>query len=138
MRAGIAVIGDTQYLPGYTVLLADDPAADHLTDLPRDRRAEFLLDLSLIGEALQAACAANGLRRVNYEVLGNSMPRLHGHVHPRYDWEPADLLTGPVWRYPSELVDAPEHAYDDARHGALRAAITEHLERVMREAYDDV
>lgn len=138
MRSGVAVIGDVQHLPGYTVLLSDDPAADHLTDLPRERRAEFLFDLSLIGEAIEAACGGDGLRRINYEVLGNSMQHLHGHVHARYDWEPADFITGPVWRYPAEIVDAPEHAYDDERHGALRAAITEHLERIMRDAYGDV
>ena len=25
-------------------------------------------------------------RRINYEVLGNGLHVLHGHVHPRYDW----------------------------------------------------
>ena len=32
-------------------------------------------------------------------------------------------------------MNAPEHAYDDVRHGELRAAITAELTRVMREAY---
>ena len=40
-----------------------------------------------------------------------------------------------MWRYPKELRNAPEHAYDDARHGELRAAITAELMRVMSEAY---
>jgi hypothetical protein len=34
-----------------------------------------------------------------------------------------------------ELRNAPKHAYDDARHGDLRAAITAELTRVMSEAY---
>jgi hypothetical protein len=42
-----------------------------------------MADPSLIGEAVQGACGELGLLRVNYEVLGNSMPWLHGHVHPR-------------------------------------------------------
>ena len=95
-----AVIGDIQQLPGYSLLLyAGD--ADHLTDLPRTVRAAFLLDLSLLGEAVQAACTAVDptFRRVNYEVLGNSWHHLHGHVHARYDWEPAEHRSGPVWRY---------------------------------------
>ena len=33
MRSGFAVIGDTQHLPGYSLLLYDDPSLDHLTDL---------------------------------------------------------------------------------------------------------
>ena len=48
MRSGFAVIGDTQHLPGYSLLLTDDPSADHLTDLEWERRKAFLFDLSLL------------------------------------------------------------------------------------------
>ena len=135
MRSGFAVIGDTQHLPGYSLLLTDDLAVDHLTDLPWSRRRDFLFDLSLIGEAVFAATRERGARRINYEVLGNSISHLHGHVHVRYDWEPPDKIGGPVWRYPKDLRNAPKHAYDDAQHGDLRAAITAELSRVMTEAY---
>jgi diadenosine tetraphosphate (Ap4A) HIT family hydrolase len=81
MRSGFAVIGDTQHLPGYSVLLTNDASVDHLTDLVWERRRDFLFDLSLLGEAVGRACRPRGLRRVNYEVLGNSIPVLHGHVH---------------------------------------------------------
>lgn len=30
MRSGFAVIGDTQHLPGYSLLLTDDLEANHL------------------------------------------------------------------------------------------------------------
>lgn len=33
-------------------------------------------------------------------------------------------MTGPVWRYPKEERNAPEHAYSDERYGELRQAIT--------------
>jgi diadenosine tetraphosphate (Ap4A) HIT family hydrolase len=135
MRTGFAVIGDTQHLPGYSLLLTDDLRVDHLTDLPRAKRQAFLLDLSLIGEAVFAATRRHGAHRINYEVLGNSSPHLHGHVHARYEWEPTDKIGGPVWRYPKELRNAAEHAYDDRRHGTLRAAITAELVGVMDEAY---
>jgi diadenosine tetraphosphate (Ap4A) HIT family hydrolase len=135
MRTEFAVIGDTQHLPGYSLLLTDDASVNHLSDLDWERRKEFLFDLSLIGEAVQHACQGNGLRRINYEVLGNSEPILHGHVHPRYDWEPPDKITGPVWRYPKELRNAPEHAYSDAKHGEVRAAITAELQALMARAY---
>lgn len=135
MRTGFAVIGDTQHLPGYSLLLADDRALDHLTDLPRARRRDFLFDLSLLGEAVFAVTRPRGARRINYEVLGNGWPHLHGHVHPRYEWEPAERIAGPVWRYPKDVRNAPEHAYDDGRDGELRAAIADELNRVMAEAY---
>jgi diadenosine tetraphosphate (Ap4A) HIT family hydrolase len=135
MRSGFAVIGDTQHLPGYSLLLADDPSVNHLTDLHWKLRKDFLFDLSLIGEAVQRTCHDNGLRRINYEVLGNTLPILHGHVHARYEWEPSDKITGPVWRYPKEERNAPEHAYSDGKHGELRAAITAGLQSLIKRAY---
>jgi hypothetical protein len=66
-----------------------------------------LFDLSLIGEAVQAACRDNGLRRINYEVLGNSLNVLRGHVHARYEWEPKERIGGPVWRYAKEERNDP-------------------------------
>ena len=135
MRTGFAVIGDTQHLPGYSLLLIDDLEVDHPTELPWSRRRDFFFDLSLLAEAVFAVTREHGAHRINYEVLGNSWPHLHGHVHPRYEWEPSDKIGGPVWRYPKELRNAAEHAYDDARHGELRAAITAELKRVMSRAY---
>jgi diadenosine tetraphosphate (Ap4A) HIT family hydrolase len=135
MRSGFAVIGDTQHLPGYSLLLTDDLEVDHPTDLPWSERRDFFFDLSLLGEAVFAVTREHGARRINYEVLGNSWPHLHGHVHVRYEWEPSDKVGGPVWRYPKDVRNAPEHAYDDARHGELRAAITAELTALMRDAY---
>jgi hypothetical protein len=67
----------------------------------------------------------------HYEVLGNAIPLLHGDVHARYDWEPPDKITGPVWRYPKELRNATEFTYSDEKHGELRTAITRELERLI-------
>ncbi len=136
MQSGFAVIGDTQHLPGYSLLLTDNPSADHLTDLDWKRRKAFLFDLSLLGEAVEQACRPNGLRRMNYEVLGNELHVLHGHVHPRYEWEPPDMITGQVLRYPKETRNAPEHAYSDEEHGELRAAITSRLTELIQRAYE--
>jgi diadenosine tetraphosphate (Ap4A) HIT family hydrolase len=135
MRSGFAVIGDTQHLPGYSLLLTDDASANHLTDLDWERRKQFLFDLSLIGEAVERACQGKGLRRINYEVLGNSLAVLHGHVHARYDWEPPDKVSGPVWRYPKDERNDPKCAYSDAKHGELRAAITAELDSLIEQAY---
>jgi diadenosine tetraphosphate (Ap4A) HIT family hydrolase len=136
MRSGWAVIGDTQFLPGYCVLLSDVDGANHLTDLPRLLRTEFLTDMALLGEAVMAAC--NGLdpslRRLNYEILGNTDQYLHAHVFPRYGWEPEELLTGPVWGYPDDRWTSPRDAYTE-EHEPLREAITNELLRVMADAY---
>lgn len=134
MKTGWAVIGDTQHLPGYCLLLYAGHA-NHLTDLSRDERARFLLDLSLLGEAVEAACRSRDkrFRRLNYEVLGNSWEHLHGHIHPRYDWEPPQLLHGPVWRY-GEQRTAPKYRLGP-HHDNLRADITHALDHVLVDAY---
>jgi diadenosine tetraphosphate (Ap4A) HIT family hydrolase len=134
MPSGFAVIGDTQHLPGYSLLLTADPSNNHLTDLPWPERRDFLFDMALIGEAIEAVCEDRGLRRINYEVLGNSLAVLHGHVHPRYEWEPAEFVGGPVWRYPKEVRNDPHHAYSEARHGELKATLRVALEDLMSRA----
>ncbi len=130
MRSGFAVIGDTQFLPGYCLLLAA-PRVDHLSDLPMKPRTEFLLDMSLLGEAIEAACRSQGLVRVNYEILGNREPFLHAHVWPRYDWEPEEYRSGPVGRYTHEYRTDEQYRYSDAAHEELRARITVELLDLM-------
>lgn len=134
LRTGFAVIGDTQHLPGYSVLLYERPDVRHLTELDADARRDFLFDMSLLGEAVSAACGPD-LVVVNYEILGNALRVLHAHVHARYTWEPPDKVTGPVWRYPKATRYDPRHRYTDAAHGELRAAIARELRRLTASAY---
>lgn len=130
MISGFAVIGDTQHLPGYCLLLYSGHA-DHLTDLNAGERIAFLTDMTLLGEAVEAVCRARDpqFRRINYEILGNSWPHLHAHVHPRYDWEPLELRTKPVWLYPDR--HSPHHRLGE-KHAELRASLTEELARRQR------
>ncbi|GAA3633890.1 DeoR family transcriptional regulator [Lentzea roselyniae] len=131
LSAGFANIGDVQFLPGYCVLLVDDPEVQRLTDLPRDRRARFLADMDLLGEAVELVCGRRdpGFRRVNLEILGNTDPYLHAHVWPRYDWEPEHLVGRPVWLYPVERWSDPATALG-AEHDALRAELTVEIDRL--------
>jgi diadenosine tetraphosphate (Ap4A) HIT family hydrolase len=122
MASGFAVIGDTQFLPGYCVLLAS-PQVEHLNDLAPDARRAFLYDMSLIGEALERVCASTGLVRINYEILGNTDTFLHAHVFPRYRWEEPERLTKPVFLYPSDRWTDGRYQYNDADHGELREQI---------------
>ena len=73
---------------------------------------------------------------MNYEVLGNTLPVLHGHVWPRYEWEPEEIRVSQAWRHPKQFRDAPENAYSDDKHGELRAAITRELVPLMERAYE--
>ncbi|WP_223622477.1 HIT family protein [Microbacterium sp. EST19A] len=133
LDSGYAVIGDVQFLPGYSVLLSRDPSATALSELPRDERLAFLADVDLLGTAVEDACRSldRGFRRMNIEILGNTDAYIHAHLWPRYDWEPADLVGKPVWLYdPSNWAD-PATALSSV-HDDLRAAIVTRLD-ALRE-----
>ncbi|HTQ12824.1 MAG TPA: hypothetical protein VMH86_03030 [Rhizomicrobium sp.] len=119
LRSGFAVFGWSQFLPGYSLLLGV-PRVARLEDMPRDGRRLFLDDMGLLGEAVARACAP---RRVNYSIYGNTDPYVHAHVVPRYDWEPAERVTRPIWEYGPEKWSAPEYAFDEAKHGDLKRRI---------------
>lgn len=135
LRGGFVIIGEPQVLPGHCLLLAD-AEAEHLTDLPRPSRTQFLADLGLLGEALMVACAAGdpAFSRLDYEVFGNSSRHLHAHVFPRYAWEPDELRDGPVWGHPPDSWTDPAFALGPG-HDRLVEAITRELGRVLAEAY---
>lgn len=97
--AGWVVLGDTQHLRGY-VLLLPDPVVPSLNDLRGWDRARFLVEMSALGDALLEVTDAC---RINYSILGNAEPALHAHVFPRYATEPDELRVKPVWMYPSDV-----------------------------------
>jgi diadenosine tetraphosphate (Ap4A) HIT family hydrolase len=119
MPSGWAVIGDVQFLPGYSVLLPD-PVVGSLNDLDDTDRARVLRDMGQLGDALLEVTAAE---RINYEILGNSEPELHAHVFPRYATEPPELRRGPVWFYDWDAAPPYEPATLGPLFAALRAAL---------------
>ncbi|MFE6735254.1 HIT family protein [Microbacterium sp. NPDC057650] len=130
--AGYAVMGDVQFLPGYSVLLSRNPSATALAELPRAERVQYLADVDLLATAVERACRAHdpAFRRMNIEILGNTDAFVHAHIWPRYEWEPADIIHKPVWLYDSSHWSDPAHALD-ARHDALRAAIAAELAELL-------
>lgn len=125
LEASYAVIGDVQFLPGYSLALTKAPGVDRLSDLPRRERAGYLADVDLIADAVESVCRRldPAYRRVNVEILGNTDAFLHCHVWPRYEWEQAELVGKPVWLYPAARWHDPESALGSA-HDGLRAALT--------------
>ena len=128
LPSGFAVVGDTQFLPGYCVLLAE-PEVGHLSDLSLPARSRFLTDMSLLGEAVERVCRPEGLVRINYEILGNGLPCLHAHVYPRYAWESDERRRGPVRLYPPDELYGPAYALSDA-HDELRRSIGDALDEL--------
>ncbi|WP_086710134.1 HIT family protein [Streptomyces antimycoticus] len=131
LESGFAVIGDVQFLPGYSVLLVDEPGVQRLSDLPKTKRLAFLSDMDQLGEAVERACRRldPDFRRVNLEILGNTDPFLHAHVWPRFEWESAELVGKPVWLYPRERW-SDERFRLGPQHDVLREEISSELDRL--------
>jgi len=131
LESGFAVIGDVQFLPGYSVLLADELGVERLSDLPKAKRLSFLSGMEQLGEAVELTCRRldTGFRRVNLEILGNTDPFLHAHVWPRFEWEPAELVGKPVWLYPGDRW-SDERFRLGSQHDVLRDAIGSELDRL--------
>ena len=112
--SGWIVLGDTQVLTGYSLLLPD-PVVPHLNALRGGERAQFLADMATLGDALLEVTAAV---RINYALFGNLEPALHAHVFPRYADEPVALRTQQPWAY--DWAQAPR--FDAARARAADRA----------------
>lgn len=123
--SGWVVLGDVQFLRGYSLLLPD-PVVSDLNALSLEARAEFHRDLALIGDSL---IAVTGAARVNYEILGNLEPALHAHLFPRFpDDEPEHLKTRPAWFYDWSVGPA----FDRERDQPLMRKIGEDLAKRLR------
>ncbi len=96
MPSGWLIAGEKQVVPGYCLLLPD-PVVPHLNGFSSDEdQLRFLRDMAKAGEVL---LELTGAARINYEMLGNLEPSLHAHLFPRYDTEPKNLKTSPIWLY---------------------------------------
>lgn len=125
MESGWAVMGDTQFLPGYCLLLPD-PVVSNVNDLDPAGRAQFLTDMARLGDAVMAVMRP-APRRINYEMLGNLEPALHAHVFPRYEHERDTMRAKPVWLYGDEMWKSPEHAFNPRKHAAIQKALAKAL-----------
>jgi diadenosine tetraphosphate (Ap4A) HIT family hydrolase len=91
LDSGWVILGDSQFLPGYCLLIAD-PVVATLNELRGPARQHFLQDVARVGDAVLQVTAA---LRINYQILGNLCPALHAHIIPRYSWEEPSNLTSP-------------------------------------------
>jgi diadenosine tetraphosphate (Ap4A) HIT family hydrolase len=98
MPSGWAVLCDVQFLRGYSLLLPD-----------KQKRAEYLLDMTILGDAL---LEVTGAYRINYAVLGNLDPALHAHAIPRYMTEPEEMRQGPPFLYDREYRNSVKFDYE--------------------------
>ncbi|MBN1568255.1 MAG: hypothetical protein JXA73_10445 [Acidobacteria bacterium] len=127
MPSGWAVLADTQVTPGYAILLSD-PVVPDLNALSLEDRAVYLLDMSIIGDAL---LEVTGAALINYEILGNTDRALHAHLVPRYADEPDEQRRKPIWFL--DMAKAPK--FDPERDSELMGKLAQAIQkRLARNA----
>ena len=90
-RVSVAKLNPDQAFEGYTFLTLKWHE-EELYGLADKDRKQFLEDMSLVASALSKAFNPD---KMNYELLGNSMPHLHWHLVPRYTSDP--MWGRPIW-----------------------------------------
>jgi diadenosine tetraphosphate (Ap4A) HIT family hydrolase len=119
--SGWAVFGHHQFVQGYLLLLPD-PVVPDLNALTPERRSQFLLDMSRLGDALVRTTAP---LRINYAIFGNIEPALHAHVIPRYRNEPEQMQTQHPWAYDWNVAPAFDPVADGPLMRALRTELAQ-------------
>lgn len=136
LRSGYVVLnGQGQYYRGYT-LFQSTKCVRELHELRPRARSEFLLDMCLVAEAMFRAFRPV---KLNYELLGNTVPHLHWHLIPRYQDDPKPLI--PIWE--NEQFRASQHAaprLNQAEIDQLKTGLLRELGRLapsrIRQQYD--
>lgn len=123
LASGWAILANQQ--PGPITgccMLIPDPVVSSVNDLDAPARAAFMTDLVLLGDAV---LAATGAERINYLILCNQVPELHGHVVPRFATEdPEKRRLGPFEAYDFPNARRVDAAGEDAALlGRLRSAL---------------
>jgi diadenosine tetraphosphate (Ap4A) HIT family hydrolase len=77
---------------GYTVVIWRGRHVAEPTELSEEEAAAYWLEVLRVGRALEAHLQPV---KMNYDLLGNSLPHLHTHVVPRYADDPK-----PGWPFP--------------------------------------
>ncbi|MBD2072747.1 hypothetical protein H6F86_02345 [Phormidium sp. FACHB-592] len=121
--SGWLVLGDVQFLRGYSLLLPD-PVVPDLNALDESGRSQFLHDMAVLGDALLEVTNAY---RINYQILGNLEPALHAHVFPRYLMEPEQYRTSLPQSYEPEYRQSIP--FDEERARPLMKAIRKAVQR---------
>lgn len=122
VSSGWVVLGDIQFLRGYSILLPD-PVVPDLNTLTKEERITYLYEMTVLGDAL---LEVTGAYRINYDILCNTEPALHAHVCPRYLSEPEELRKGPPWVYSRRGLN--QVPFDAARDKELMTQLAEAIQ----------
>ncbi|MGH2670010.1 MAG: HIT family protein, partial [bacterium] len=94
LPASIAILSPDQFYRGYTLVVSRTHTTE-LFHLPDRESTQYLDDMLQVARAIATAFRP---RKMNYELLGNTVAHLHWHLFPRYDGDPNPQR--PIWEHP--------------------------------------
>lgn len=124
LETGYVVIGDFQFFNGYTLFLCKKHATE-LHELPRDFKSTFLMEMSIVAEAV---CKCFVPVKLNYELSGNTDSHLHWHLFPRHAEDPN--LRGPLWEIDINLRHADNARPTIEKLEELKCGLRKELEKI--------
>ncbi len=127
METGVAVLGDSQWFRGYSLLLCKRPATE-LDELPPNMRRKYLEEMALLAQAVRTVVQPH---KLNYECLGNMVHHLHWHIFPRRADEAQPEK--PVWVCMPAPEEAAPYALNAEGDASLIIALRAELQRLMAE-----
>ena len=106
LPASIAILAPDPYDKGYTMVVSKTHAVE-LFELPERQSTQYFRDMLAVARAIATAFRP---RKMNYEVLGNTVGHLHRHLFPRYEWDPNPKR--PTWEtnHPPRVPGPEEYA----------------------------
>src|SRR5579859_6879222 len=112
-----AYLRRTNIQRGLTIVVWRGRHVAEPTELTVQEATQYWQEVLTIGHALEDVFQPV---KLNYNLLGNSLPHLHTHIVPRYEDDPR-----PGWPFPFPEEDPPDMPEDilQADVEALRAAI---------------
>jgi diadenosine tetraphosphate (Ap4A) HIT family hydrolase len=74
------ILMKNQYVAGYCVLICHKHVREPY-ELTEEEQQKFFNDMMNVGKSLESVYKAD---KMNFQILGNSVPHLHCHIEPRY------------------------------------------------------
>ncbi len=105
-----AYLQRTNLQRGYTIVIWRGRHVAEPTELREEEAAQYWRELLHVGRALETHLQPV---KLNYDLLGNSLPHLHAHVIPRYADDPK-----PGWPFPFPEEWPPPMDEDELRRDA--------------------
>lgn len=102
------------WVKGYTVVIWRGGHAAEIDDLVDADLARYWSEVTRVGRALRQFFRP---AKLNYQVLGNTVPHVHTHIVPRYldDGSPGRPLPFPDPRRPAQADGAFQHDVAELR-----------------------